>query len=121
VMGSGGGAAAMTRVESVAPTSKAALPFIMLRRDIPGCFIGLSCPRVLARHNTVYHRCHLQCCGRHTVFLPYPPPKRDTTSCARYDTTGDRTIDGARRRNYAAESKQAVLTRENRRGGFSSM
>ena len=40
VTGSGGGAAAMTRVENAAPASSAPEPLSTVRRDMFGCFIG---------------------------------------------------------------------------------
>jgi hypothetical protein len=46
VIGSGGGASAMTRVENAAPASKAPDPLSMPRRDIPEFFIGSSYPHV---------------------------------------------------------------------------
>src|ERR1700755_1297104 len=49
VIGSGGGAAAMTRVENAAPASAAPAPLSMSRRDSLECFIGSFGPRVPAR------------------------------------------------------------------------
>src|SRR6266404_4706894 len=48
VTGSGGGAAARTRVENAAPASKTPEPLSTVRRDILGCFIG-SFYRYVAR------------------------------------------------------------------------
>src|SRR6478752_804726 len=48
VIGSGGGAAAMTRVENAAPASNAPNPLSTVRRDILGFFIGAFHPFVLA-------------------------------------------------------------------------
>jgi hypothetical protein len=52
VTGSGGGAAAKTRVENAAPASKTPEPLSTVRRDIWGCFIGSFYPLVLARLGT---------------------------------------------------------------------
>src|ERR1700716_1660925 len=63
VTGSGGGASAMTRVENAAPASNAPDPLSMLRRDIPGFFIGLYCPHVLAGFGTpeiIFYSCRPQ-------------------------------------------------------------
>ena len=44
VIGSGGGAEAMTRVENAAPASNAPEPLSRRRRDKFGCFIGSLIP-----------------------------------------------------------------------------
>src|SRR6202022_3624863 len=52
VIGSGGGASAMTRVENAAPARNGPGPLSTSRRDILGCFIGSFHPLVLARLGT---------------------------------------------------------------------
>jgi hypothetical protein len=52
VLGLGGAAAAITRVENAAPASKAPVPLSTSRRDILGFFIGSFYLLVLARFGT---------------------------------------------------------------------
>src|SRR5258708_7492262 len=52
VIGSAGGASAITRVENAAPASRTPEPLSTSRRDILGFFIGSFYPYVLARLGT---------------------------------------------------------------------
>src|ERR1700712_1021765 len=66
VIGSGGGAAAMTRVENAAPASNAPDPLSTLRRDNPLIFIWLILP--FAASTSITPEIILYSCGAKRVF-----------------------------------------------------
>src|SRR4051812_4163136 len=71
VIGSGGGASAMTRVENAAPASNAPDPLSTSRRDIVGCFMGSSI-RLFGDTGTpevIFYSCHVHLVYRRQLIV----------------------------------------------------